>query len=113
DTDCSSDQACVCGDPVQLLHLGAPASLVAETQKAMADETRHARDCFALAQRYLGYAVGPGALPMHQALQETTLEEIVRLTVREGCIGATCAALEAAEAYEATVDPYVRAVLEK
>lgn len=98
---------------LQLLHLGAPASLVEETHMAMADETQHARDCFALAQRYLGYAVGPGALPMHQALQETTLEEIVRLTVREGCIGETCAALEAAEACEATVDPDVKTVLEK
>lgn len=98
---------------LQLLHLGAPAALVEEAQRAMSDETEHAKNCFGLARRYLGYAVGPGPLRMEQALQETQLADIVRLTVREGCIGETCAALEAAEAYEATLDPATKLVLGK
>lgn len=98
---------------LQLLHLGAPANLVEDAQRAMSDETQHARDCFALASRYLGHSVGPSALHMDQALQETSLEDIVRLTVREGCIGETCAALEAAEAYEATIEPRAKTVLER
>src|SRR5690606_35836975 len=98
---------------LQLLHLGAPPSLIEDAQRAMADETQHAQDCFGLASRYLGTAVGPGALSMNQALQETSLEDIVLLTVREGCIGETCAALEAAEAYEETTEPDTKIVLDR
>jgi hypothetical protein len=39
------------------------------------------------------------------------LEAIVRLTVREGCIGETIAAIEAAEARATTQEPHIRAVL--
>lgn len=96
---------------LQLMHVGAPHSLLAAAQQAMLDETEHAKACFGIASQLLGRSVGPGKLPIDQALTETSLEDIVRLTVREGCIGETVAAMEAAEAAALTSDPHVRAVL--
>jgi hypothetical protein len=98
---------------LQLLSLGAPARLVEDTARAMQDEICHARDCFRLARRYLAADLGPGALPVQDALAHTSLLEIVRSTVLEGCIGETVAALEASEALAHCTDPDARAVLER
>jgi hypothetical protein len=98
---------------LQLLSLGAPADLVAASASAMGDEIRHARDCFALARRHLDHDVGPAPLPLGGALDEPDLSAIVLSTLREGCIGETVAALEAAEALLHCQDPPARAVLER
>lgn len=97
---------------LQLLALGAPPELLASTARAMEDETRHARACFALARRYCGEDVGPGPLDVSDALGACDLRESVLTTVDEGCIGETLAALEAAEAAQHCVDPVTRALLE-
>jgi hypothetical protein len=68
---------------------------------------------FALASAYAGQSVGPGALPVGGALDDNTPRGIIATLVREGCIGETVAALEAAEAREHAIDPVVRAVLEQ
>src|SRR5690606_10472224 len=83
---------------LQLLLLGAPASLIEATTTAMADETRHARLCFGIASAYLGRTVGPGPLSIEGALSDQSLENIVRTAIIEGCIGETLAALELAHA---------------
>lgn len=81
---------------LQLLALGAPADLVARASAAIADETRHASLGFGLVAQLGGAPVRPGALPIDGALErETTLEHVLRLTVREGILGETLAALEA------------------
>jgi hypothetical protein len=98
---------------LQLLELGAPHALLVSAQTSMADETEHARLAFALASHYAGAPLGPGALPMDGALRESRLEDVLRLVVREGCIGETVAALEAAEALAHTEDPVVGRVLER
>lgn len=98
---------------LQLLHVGAPHALLVAAQHAMLDETAHAEACFDIASRVLGTVVGAGPLAMDQALAETTLEDIVRLTVREGCIGETVAAMEAAEAAALATEPHVRETLSK
>ncbi len=98
---------------LQLLSLGAPADLLERTHAAMADETRHARLGFALASAYSGRSVGPAALPVDGALGDNSPRGIIATLVREGCIGETVAALEAAEAREHAADPVVRAVLEQ
>ncbi|MEY4548692.1 MAG: hypothetical protein RL685_4887 [Pseudomonadota bacterium] len=98
---------------LQLLSLGAPAELVSDATGAMQDEIRHARDCFRLARRHLPADIGPGPLPVHGALAESSLREIVLSTVREGCIGETVAALEATEALAHCEDAEARAVLER
>jgi hypothetical protein len=99
---------------LQLLSVGAPADLVEAAQAAMADETLHARLCFALASAYAGRAIGPGRLALRGALDGLDAEDeraILVSVIREGCIGETVAALEAAEALEHAQDPAVRAVL--
>jgi hypothetical protein len=96
---------------LQLLSLGAPPQLVEGATRAMADETRHARQAFGLASRYAGRALGPGPLDVQRSLDDASLLEIVRLVVREGCIGETAAALEAREAAEHAVDPRLAELL--
>jgi hypothetical protein len=98
---------------LQLVSLGAPAELVEQATQALADETRHARACFALASRYKGRPVGPGPLPIEGSLDANSLEEILVLTVREGCIGETVAAIEALEASEHAEDPVIRDLLRR
>jgi hypothetical protein len=92
---------------LQLLELGAPLELCLASQAAQVDETQHARACFALAARYAGVESGPGPLAVHGALTDLSLEEIVRLTFLEGCVGETLAALEAEEARAVALDPHV------
>jgi hypothetical protein len=98
---------------LQLLELGAPHALLVAAQAAMADETEHTRLAFALASHYAGMRLGPGALPMDGVWRESRLEHVLQLVWREGCVGETVAALEAAEALAHTHDPVVRSVLER
>jgi hypothetical protein len=96
---------------LQLLSLGAPASLLEATQAAMADETEHARVCYGLASKYLGRAVGPAPLDVGGALESMDAASIVADAIREGCIGETVASMEAAEAAACAEDPAIRAAL--
>ena len=96
---------------LQLLSLGAPAALVEQSQQAMADELVHARLCFGLASAYADEPLGPGPLRTEHALDLSSLEDIAALTLHEGCIGETIAALEASEARAAVSDPAVAEVL--
>ena len=96
---------------LQLLELGAPAELVAGSQQALADELEHAKACFGLASRFAGRALGPAGLPIAGCLNETTLADVLRLAVREGCIGETVAAAQASEAYAHASDLAVRRAL--
>jgi hypothetical protein len=98
---------------LELLSLGAPPELVERTHAALADETRHARFAFALASAYAARAVGPGPLDVTGALDDSSPRAVFARLVREGCVGETVAALEAAEAREHAADPAVRAVLER
>jgi hypothetical protein len=98
---------------LQLMSLGAPCELVERSTAAMAEETTHAKLAFALASTYRGQNVGPGTLDIEKALDASSLRDIVLGTLREGCIGETIAALEAAEALEHATDPAVRATLQR
>lgn len=82
---------------LQLLQVGAPADLVADTTRAMADEIQHARDAFAIASALAGEVRAPG--PMDVAgLRPEDLRDILRAVVREGCIAETIAAAQVSEA---------------
>jgi hypothetical protein len=98
---------------LELLHFGAPLELVSGAQRALGEELEHARLCFALASRYGGKAVGPGALDVSGCLDDLSLEGAVRSAVREGCVGETVAAVQAAEAFEHARDGEVKAVFER
>jgi hypothetical protein len=79
---------------IQLMQLGAPAGLLRGCQAAIEDETRHARLAFALASRFAGAPVGPGALDVRGAVAGHEVAAILRDVVAEGCIGETRAAME-------------------
>ena len=97
---------------LQLLAVGAPPRLVEDAQRAMADETNHAKLAFGLATHYGKRAIGPGPLAIDTCLGAGGLEELLVTVIHEGCIGETVAAIEAREALEHVRDPAVRAVLE-
>jgi hypothetical protein len=96
---------------LELMSLGAPAALVDGAQRAMGDEIRHAKACFALASAYAGRPLAPGSLPIEGALQSVTLRGVVATAIREACMGETFAAIEAAEAAEHATVPELRAIL--
>lgn len=98
---------------MQLMSLGAPPSLLIDTQAAMVDETQHARLAFALASAYGDAPIGPGPLPIDGALDADDLLSILHTTIHEGCIGESVAAVEAAESAEHVQDPVVKAILLK
>lgn len=97
---------------LQLLALGAPPELIEKTTRAIADETRHAKLAFGVASAY-GADVGPGPLAIDRALDRTTLLDVVREAVREGCVGETVAAAEAREGAAVARDPDVQTVLSR
>jgi hypothetical protein len=97
---------------LQLLSFGAPAELVEACTQALADETAHAKLCFAIASAYAERSVGPGPLDIEGSLTAVSLVEVVDLVILEGCLGETGAALEALEALEtraALEDPVIAA----
>ena len=96
---------------MQILSQGAPAWLVRDAQRAMADETAHAEGCFAIASAYHGQPLGPGSLSMQDALGALDAVSIARAVIREGCVGESCAALEAEVAHERATAPPVRKLL--
>jgi hypothetical protein len=98
---------------LQLLSVGAPPGLIERATAAMADETRHAQIAFSFAAAYSGVPVGPGPLSASGALAESTPPAILAAAIREGCIGETVAAMEAAEAARAAQEPSVRKALEQ
>ncbi|APR80398.1 Hypothetical protein A7982_05745 [Minicystis rosea] len=94
---------------LQLLALGAPSDLVSRAVAAMEDETRHARLGFGIVNALGAAPIQPGALPIEGSLdQAVTLADVLRLTVREGVIGETLAALEARLAANETSIPWLR-----
>jgi hypothetical protein len=96
------------------MSLGAPADLLADTARAMADEVEHARLCFALAKRYAGVEIEAGPLATDDALTDALdLVSIAELVANEACVGETLAAIEAAESLAHARDPQVRAALDR
>jgi hypothetical protein len=98
---------------LQLLSLAAPADLVEGCNRALADETRHARLCFALASHYAGTKLGPDRLDIQHCFEDNSLPAVMKLVLSEGCIGETVAALEALDEAASATDPVVRGVLER
>lgn len=98
---------------VQLVHLGAPADLLASANRAVSDELMHARACFSLAAGYGAGSVGPGVLNTGGCLEhEVCPEQVLRETLIDGCINETLAAVEAAHLSKKVLDPTVAEILE-
>jgi hypothetical protein len=96
---------------LELLSLGAPAELVRDAQRALGDEIAHAELCFALATRYSGRPIAPGALSIEGALDTKTAVEIGHTAFLEACLGEAQAVAEARAALEEATDPAVRSAL--
>lgn len=97
---------------MELLALGAPAALVHATSLAMADEVDHARRCLGVARALDPEVAGIGALRVDGSLDAVpTPRSVLRAVLREGAVGETLAAAEAAEAARRCQDPATRAVL--
>jgi hypothetical protein len=97
---------------LELLAAGAPADLVEDAHLAALDEARHAKLCLGLASAYAGAPVGPGAFPFGGGVEVTAdLASIAARVAREGCVGETVAAVQAAEQLARATDPAVRAAL--
>jgi len=96
---------------LELLAWGAPSHLVADAQRAAADEIDHARRCFSLASRYAKKAFGPGPLALHGRLFASSLAAAAAATVKEGCVGETIGAVQASYQHAQACDPSVRAAL--
>ncbi|MGE0324817.1 MAG: ferritin-like domain-containing protein [Polyangiaceae bacterium] len=98
---------------LELMALGAPPHLLMAAQGAAADEIRHAQDCFALASRYAGHAVGPAALDVTGSLEVPDLDTFAVSCFVEGCIGETVAALIAEAQLEVAQDDQAREALQR
>ena len=97
---------------LDLMRLGAPPELLRGAHHAALDEIEHARLCFGLASGYHGQLLGPGPLPAGPVVGSGSLVEVAEALVREGCIGETLAAIDAAARLAVSKDTSVRAALE-
>jgi hypothetical protein len=96
---------------MHLMSVGAPPEMIVASQRAAFDEVNHARACFALARRYSGRSLGPGALSLDGAMPPATLVDIAALAAEEGCVGETLGVLLAERQLAGTTDPLVRELL--
>lgn len=96
---------------LQLLALGAPSELVADTQAAAGDEVRHARLAFGLASVYAGRPLGPGPIALGDAMPASDPAGVLRALVDEACVGEVLGAAEAGSAAAGCTDPIVAGIL--
>ncbi len=99
---------------LELLALGAPASLVRAAQRASLEETAHAELCFALATGYDGREVGPGPLAVTgAALELPSRSELARRLVHEGCVEETLGVVELIDLASRETEVPARRALER
>jgi len=82
---------------LELMAVGAPLDLLDASQRALADEIRHARACLALAEAHAGTALAFGPLPA-LAPRGGGLRRVALDTFEEGCVSETISAIEAGRA---------------
>ncbi len=96
---------------LELLSLGAPPDLLADTQRAAADEVEHARLAYGLASAFAGRAIGPGPLDLGGLVVQRDRRSVLGALIEEACVGETLAAAEVAAIAEGVADPALRAAL--
>src|SRR5262249_50774510 len=86
-----------------------PADLVADAHRAALDEVEHARLCLGLSGAYSGEPVAPAPFPFEGRVEVSAdLASIAARAAREGCVGETLGAVQAAEQLARAEDPWVR-----
>jgi len=97
---------------LELMAISAPADLIADAHRAAIDEVEHARLCFGLAQAYGAEATTPSPFPFAGRVEvSSNLADVAARAVREGCIGETIGAIQAAEQLAHADNPLVRRAL--
>jgi hypothetical protein len=96
---------------MDLMTFGAPPELLARAQQAAGDEVRHAKLAFAVASALGDEEVGPGAMRLDDVPMHEDLEAFATALVREGCVGETMGAAEAAEAARGVTPDALRTAL--
>lgn len=98
---------------LELLALGAPASLVERAHRAALDELAHTALAVRLVERFGGERLELGALDVEASgsLASVTPADVLRGTARDGCVGETRAALDAEARLASTSDPEERVAL--
>jgi hypothetical protein len=100
---------------LQLMGLGAPASLLEASAQAQLDEIRHAKLAFSAAATFGSTRVDlrPGAFPVHtvQVGLLSDMPAIAAAIVIEGCIGETLAAFRASVELQMATHPAALAAL--
>ena len=96
---------------LQLMALGAPADLLADTQRAASDEVEHARMAYAVASTYAGRSIGPDALDLADVRIETDRDTVLRGLIEEACVGEAIGVAEALAYADAAEDPTIAALL--
>jgi hypothetical protein len=97
---------------MQLMAIGAPASLVTEATRAQGDEIRHTRICLGIASSLANDTIGLAGLPVDGALEfGGDVSAILVDTIREACVNETIAAAQCQAAGQAATDPMIRAAL--
>ncbi len=96
---------------LELLALGAPPALVADTQRAGLDEIEHAKLSYTLASFYGEQQYGPGRLDLDRALATpVSAADVLEGTFYDGCVSETIATLAARRAAELAQCPVAGAV---
>lgn len=98
---------------LQLMALGAPPDLLAETQQAAADEVQHARMAYAVASAYAAVPTGPGALDLADVRIDTDRARVLRGLIEEACVGEALGVAEARAYADAARDPAIASLLAK
>jgi len=93
----------------ELMALGAPLSLVHETQAALGDEIRHTTMTLALLERLTGEPRSLGALPAATLPLQREVNDFFRDVLRGGAVGETLAAADADARAERASEPELRA----
>jgi hypothetical protein len=105
--------ASFCRFALELMAFGGPPELVQAAQQAALDEAEHAKLGFTIASELAAHPVGPGALPLGDAVAiETDLGRFAASVAIDACVNETLAVLVAAEQLAQATDPAVRAALE-
>ena len=94
---------------LELLALGAPPSLIADAQRAAAEEVGHARAFFGFAAAHGGRDVGPSELDVSGALAGSSDPILIaERLASEGCIAESISALQLEVAASRAADPAMR-----
>jgi hypothetical protein len=93
---------------MQLMAVGAPADLIAESTRAQADEIRHARVCLGIASTLADETIGLGALNIDASLDSAgSVASILVDTIKEACVNETISAAICQASGEAATDAFI------